>query len=192
MATDTQSRGRWNGGSASTASGTIVSTTSGALRELAVTWPRASEDAERQDEPRGADRGGARVVLRDGALARASPSRRDAADGAQDVGDRHVPAGRGHHAHRADGRGAGPRPRRRPASRDRASDAKENCPVSQALAAVPITLDAALAANLVRRMARSRQSRRGARALLPGGAGAACPTRPSTTTTARRRRSAGA
>ena len=66
-------------------------------------------------------------------------------DELQDLGDGHVPAGRGDHEDRADRRGQRARHRRRGVRGGRADGAKANCPVSKALAGVPeITLDARL------------------------------------------------
>src|SRR5581483_10485089 len=67
---------------------------------------------ERRDEPRGADRLGARSLLRDGALARALAGRQHARR-APHLVDGHVPAGRRHHEDRADGRRKRPRHGRR-------------------------------------------------------------------------------
>ena len=90
MATDRTAQVTWNG-SLMDGSGTITSTTSGAIGEQPVSWASRAEDAGRQDEPRGADRGRACRVLLDGALARARAGRHTAG-GAQDLGDRDVPA----------------------------------------------------------------------------------------------------
>ena len=97
-----------------------------------------------RDEPRGAHRSRARRVLLDGAVRRAR-ARRDAADRAAHLGDRHVPAGRGHHdASRSRSRAPSPASTRT-ASQQAAQTAKENCPVSKALAGVPeISLEARL------------------------------------------------
>src|SRR5262249_20243656 len=58
--------------------------------------------SEREDEPRGADRGRLGGLLRDGAVARARAGRH-AAGVARHVGHRHVPAGGGDREGRADG-----------------------------------------------------------------------------------------
>ena len=70
MATDRKAEVTWHGDLMS-GSGSIDSVTSGAFGGLDVSWPARSGGAERQDEPGGADRGRARGVLLDGALARA-------------------------------------------------------------------------------------------------------------------------
>ena len=190
MATDRRAEVTWQG-SLMEGSGTIVSTTSGAIGEQPVSWPNRAEDAPTRDEPRGADRGRARRVLLDGALGRAR-------------------AGRARRRTSSAPRRPSPSSRAR-ASREialtvegtvpgldadgfaqAAQTAKENCPVSKALAGVPeISLEARLALDASRMAAdfdnSSRSSSARTRSCRRG-----CPTRPSTTTTARRRTSAGA
>ena len=182
-----------------------------------------------EDEPRGAARRGARVVLRDAARVRPRRRRLGARGDARVlrglVRDRHR-----HHRHRrSTARVDGRRADRRADPRDRRAREGRRARVSQrarrrrhhARAARPPAADedggrrgdeprrrratradcgaaaagpsaAAAAATRPRAMSRLEKLDRGARALLPRGAGAACRTLRSTTTTARRRRSAGA
>ena len=68
MATQRQVEVEWIGGLMD-GEGKIMSTTSGALPELEVTWDARERRDRAEDEPGGAARGGARVVLRDAARA---------------------------------------------------------------------------------------------------------------------------
>ena len=125
--------------------GTIDSVGSGAFGPLDVTWASRTEDAGRTHEPGGADRGRARVLLLDGALERAREGGH-AARAARDLGHRDVRARNRDHEERARPSAARFRGWTRTRSAQAAEGAKENCPVSKALAAVPeITLDASLA-----------------------------------------------
>ena len=121
---------------------------SGVAGPLAVSWAHRTERSAGTHQPRGADRRGARELLRDGVLARACrggchtrASRR--------LGDGHVRDRRRRAEHHAQSRS-------RCAARSGGIDAdgfakvaaaaKDGCPVSRALKGnVEITLDAALA-----------------------------------------------
>ena len=74
MATDRKAEVTWQGDLMS-GNGRIDSVTSGAFGGLDVSWPARSEEPERKDQPGGADRGRARDLLLDGALARARAGR---------------------------------------------------------------------------------------------------------------------
>ena len=195
MATDRRADVTWKGSSWRAAE---PSTRRRAVRSATqtVSWPaRSSDETGGSDEPGGADRGRARRVLLDGALAR--PGRGGHAAGrAQDVGDRHVPAGRGDHEDRADGRRARSRASTRPRSRRPRRERRRTARCRRRSPACP----------------RSRSTRRSLKARvpfaaawppttsIPGSTSSSAPTwrlrrawanRPSTTTTARRRRSGG-
>ena len=86
MATERSAQATWQGDLMS-GSGEIHEAPSGAFGPLQVTLGGARGGAaRRQDEPRGADRRGARGLLRDGALERAREGRA-CARAARDVGD---------------------------------------------------------------------------------------------------------
>ena len=138
MATERQASVVWQG-DLMNGSGTIAEVPSGAFGPARRLVGVARRGAERQDEPRGADRRRVGVVLRDGALARPREAGQPARE-ARDVGDRHVPARRRAITEGALDACAAPcrRPRRGRASRTRRrDDAKENCPVSKALPGDP-------------------------------------------------------
>ncbi len=111
MATDRRAEVQWQG-SLLEGSGTIVSTTTGAIGEQAVSWAARSTD----------EAGGVTSPEELIAAAHASCFSMALANGLSKDG--HDPdqlrtsatvtfqPGRGHHAHRAHGRGQGPRPRR--------------------------------------------------------------------------------
>jgi lipoyl-dependent peroxiredoxin len=142
MATTRKAEVVWNGGLLD-GSGTIVSNTSGALPQLPVSWPSRSEEANGKTSPEEliaaahaacfamglsyglADAGTRPEELRTSATVTFQPG-----EGITGIAltVRGVVPGLD-----ADGFAAA------------AEGAKVNCPVSQALAAVPITLDAALA-----------------------------------------------
>ena len=143
MAADRTAHVTWSG-SLMEGSGTIDERRERRVRPSRRQLGGAHRGHRRADESRGADRRRARVVLLDGALARARAGRYAARE-ARGRRDRDVRPGNGDHEDRAD------RARIRPgldeaAFREAAEGAKENCPVSKALAAVPeITVDASLA-----------------------------------------------
>ena len=134
----------WHG-SLMEGSGTIVSTTSGAFGGAG-----GDLDARAEDEPGGKTSpeeliAAAHAACFSMALSAGLAKAGTAAGGAPDVRDRHLPAGRGHHADRAHGRGHASPASTRDAFEQAAQAAKENCPVSKALAGVPeITLEARL------------------------------------------------
>ena len=61
MATERKAEVEWIGGLID-GEGTVMSTTSGQLPELELTWARAQRRDRAEDEPGGADRGGPRVL----------------------------------------------------------------------------------------------------------------------------------
>ena len=138
MATERKAEVEWIGGLID-GEGKIISTTSGLIPELDVTWDARNDETEPQDEPGGAARRSPRIVFLDAARAR-SRRRGLGPRGDHRLRERHV---RGRHrdhrdqAHRA-GR-VGGHPRR--AVREIAERAKATCPVSKALAGVEITLE---------------------------------------------------
>ena len=99
MATERRQSVVWQGDLMS-GSGTIAVGDERCVRRPRRLVGVARRGAERQDEPRGADRRRVGVVLLDGALGRAREGGH-AARAARDVGDGHVPAGRGDHQGRA-------------------------------------------------------------------------------------------
>ena len=119
-----------------------VSLDSSGTGKFDVTWASRAEDAERPHQPGGAHRCRPLGLLQHGAVERAG-RQRSRAPGARHQGRGRLRARHGHHRDPADGRA-----RVEGLSNDEfvaaAEDAKENCPVSQALKAVDITLDAAL------------------------------------------------
>ena len=136
MATTRFAATEWHG-PLTEGSGTVTLESSG-LGSFDVTWASRTEDPNGAHEPRGADRCRPLVVLLDGAVERAGQGRHPAHDAAHSSRGR-LPAGRGHHGVRlhvvgdvpgldADG------------FREAAEGARQNCPVSMALAAVPISL----------------------------------------------------
>ena len=144
MATDRRADVTWKG-SLIDGSGTIESTTSGAIGEHGVSWAARSEDDDgREHEPRGADRGRARCVLLDGALRRTREGG-NPPDELKTSATVTFQPGEGitKIALTVEGRVPG---LDAAAFEEAAQGAKANCPVSKALAGVPeITLDARLA-----------------------------------------------
>ena len=144
MATERTAHVTWTG-SLMEGGGTIDRVGSGAFGPLDVTWAARAEESNGRTSPEeliaAAHAACFSMALSHGLAQAGTPPER-----ARDVGDRDLRPGNGDHEERADASAESSRAGRRPASVEAAEAAKENCPVSKALAAVPeITLDASLA-----------------------------------------------
>ena len=209
MATQRKAEVEWIGGLID-GEGKIISTTSGLIPELDVTWDARNDETEEKTSPEellaAAHASCFSMQLAHGLVGSRLGSRGDHGLGERLVRDRD--RDHGHRAHRAGRVGRVPDE----VLRETAERAKATCPISKALAGVEITLDlpdlpppedeedeavratrsrpttrpkslirgaaaaglrpaVARATNL--RAVRARKDRRGARALLPRGAGAA-------------------
>ena len=142
MATSRKAEVVWHGGLLD-GSGTIVSNTSGALPELPVSWPSRSEDANGKTSPEELIAAAHAACFAMGlsfglANAGTPPDRLETSASVT------FQPGEGITGIALTVRGVVPGVDAA-AFAAAAEDAKVHCPVSQALAAVPITLDAALA-----------------------------------------------